>query len=52
MCRSSPKPWWEMTTEELEDAMDTFSDKEIAEIERERAADYAADDADSQMGEW
>jgi hypothetical protein len=53
MCPSSAiKQWWEMTPEELEDAMDTFSDKEIAEIERERAADYAADDADSQMGEW
>jgi hypothetical protein len=49
------KQWWEMTPEELEDAMVTFSDKEIAEIERERKAEYAADDADSRLddeGGW
>lgn len=53
MCPSNAiKQWWEMTAEELKDAWPTFSEKEMAEIERERAADYAADDADSQMGEW
>jgi hypothetical protein len=40
-----------MTDAELEACWEQLSDDEIGEIERERRAEYAADQADMQMEE-